>query len=179
MQNSLIGTNLAAVRACENAALEIGLNTHVLSTQITGEAKEIAKVFYGIARDIRERGLPVSPPACVLAGGETTVTLKNDGKGGRNQEMALSFLAEAMAGGDELSGVCFLSGATDGNDGPTDAAGGFACAEAAAAALEQGLDPYEYLSRNDSYHFFDRIEHLLKTGPTNTNVCDIQILLVE
>ena len=179
VQNSLIGTNLAAVRACENAALEIGLNTHVLSTQITGEAKEIAKVFYGIARDIRERGLPVSPPACVLAGGETTVTLKNDGKGGRNQEMALSFLAEAMAAGDKLSGVCFLSGATDGNDGPTDAAGGFACAEAAAAALEQGLDPNEYLSRNDSYHFFDRIEHLLKTGPTNTNVCDIQILLVE
>jgi glycerate 2-kinase len=179
VQNSLIGTNLAAVGACEKAARESGYNTLVLSTQITGEAKEIAKVFYGMARDIRERGLPVSPPACVLAGGETTVTLKNDGKGGRNQEMALSFLAEATAADDVLSGVCFLSGATDGNDGPTDAAGGFACAGSAEAALRQGVDPFEFLNRNDSYHFFDRIGYLLKTGPTNTNVCDIQVLLVE
>jgi hydroxypyruvate reductase len=107
------------------------------------------------------------------------VTLRGRGKGGRNQELALSFLQEmAAVGADEAEGVAFLSGATDGNDGPTDAAGAFACADILKRAGKRGLSIPSFLGDNDSYNFFDAVGGLLKTGPTNTNVCDLQICLV-
>lgn len=174
VRNVLIGTNLAACKSAEAAANALGYNTTVLSSQITGEASEAAKFYLGIARDIR-RDLGMLPrPACIIAGGETTVTIKGSGLGGRNQEMALAFLAELK----NDDGIYFLSGGTDGNDGPTDAAGAFAAEDIAAAGAKAGLKIQDFLDNNDSYHYFDQTGGLLKTGPTNTNVCDVQILIV-
>ena len=174
ISNVLIGTNLAACKSAEAAAKALGYNTTVLSSQITGEASEAAKFYLGIGRDIR-RDLGMLPrPACIIAGGETTVTIKGSGLGGRNQEMALAFLAELQ----NDDGIYFLSGGTDGNDGPTDAAGAFAAEDIAFAGKKAGLSIQAYLDNNDSYNYFDKAGGLLKTGPTNTNVCDVQIMIV-
>jgi glycerate 2-kinase len=177
--NILIGTNLSSLRAAHARAEAMGYHSLILSSQITGEAREIAKFYLGIARDIRKNGLPAPTPACIIAGGETTVTLRGGGRGGRNQEMALSFLRELSADPDSSEGVYFLAASTDGNDGPTDAAGAFACLELAEASREAGLDSGDYLGRSDSYSFFERIGGLYKTGLTGTNVCDLQILIVR
>ena len=176
--NILIGSNHAAVAAARDKAASIGYNVSTLTSALTGEAREAAKFLYGIARDVRQYSLLVAPPACVIAGGETVVSLKGDGKGGRNQEMALAFLAEL--GKDELSGhnIYFLSASTDGSDGPTDAAGAFASAEVLAEAKSRGLSIEASLQNNDSYHFYEAIGRLLKTGPTMTNVCDLHMVIV-
>ena len=179
VNNILIGSNALALRAAERAAHEAGYRTICLGSQITGEAREVAKVFAGIAKDVRRQNFPAAAPLCVLAGGETTVTIRGDGGGGRNQEMALACVAEIGANPAAFEGVGFLSAATDGNDGPNDGAGGFAAVEVLRAAQAKGLQPREYLDRNDSYHFLDRAGYLFKTGPTNTNVCDLQVLLVD
>ena len=176
--NILIGTNLSSLRAAHARAQALSYHSLILSSQITGEAREIAKFYLGIARDIRKNGLPAAPPACIIAGGETTVTLRGGGRGGRNQEMALSFLRELNADPDTSEGIYFLAASTDGNDGPTDAAGAFASLELAEASREAGLDFGDYLGRSDSYSFFERIGGLHKTGLTGTNVCDLQILIV-
>ncbi len=179
VHNILLGNNLSAVNAARQTAENLGYNTLVLSSRITGEAREIARVFSGMAQDIALGNLPPQRPACVLAGGETTVTIKGNGKGGRNQEMALSFLQELDAGPAGIENIFFLSGATDGNDGPTDAAGAFASQAVLEAGKKAGLDISEYLGRNDSYTYFDTAGHLFKPGPTNTNVCDLQILIIK
>lgn len=179
VQNILIGTNAVALEAARRRAEELGFNTLVLTSQLTGEAREIARVFAAISRDVVRAGMPMAQPACLLAGGETTVTVTGSGKGGRNQEMALAFLAEVAARPKAFAGVTFLSTATDGNDGPTDAAGAFASVELAEKAATAELSITGHLVDNDSYRFFEAIDGLYKTGPTNTNVCDLQILLVE
>ena len=179
VHNVLIGTNAQALEAARRKAEQLGYNTLVLTSQLTGEAREIAKLFSGIARDLVRFEAPLRKPACILAGGETTVTLHGSGKGGRNQEMALAFLAEVSARSNAFTGVTFLSTATDGNDGPTDAAGAFASVALASRAEKAELSIPRYLAQNDSYHFFEQLDALYKTGPTNTNVCDLQILLVE
>ena len=179
VSNVLIGTNAQALLAARVAAKNLGYDTTILSSQVTGEAREVAKFYVGIAKDIRKRSLLARPPACIIAGGETTVTVHGGGKGGRNQEMALSFLSEIASQPADSDGVFFLSAGTDGTDGPTDAAGAFASNEILNEAAERELGAADYLNRNDSYNFFDPIGRLLKTGPTNTNVCDVQILLVR
>jgi hydroxypyruvate reductase len=174
----LVGTNRLALGAAEEEARRRGYSTLVLSSRVTGEAREVALVYLGIGKDIAASGLPLRAPACVIAGGETTVTLRGKGRGGRNQEMALAFLAGLGRSPKDGNGLCFLSAGTDGNDGPTDAAG--ACVDLALheRALSLGLDPQAFLADNDSYSFFSSAGGLLKTGPTNTNVCDVQVLLV-
>lgn len=179
VHNVLIGTNALALEAAATRARELGYNTLILTSQLTGEAREIARFFSGIARDLVRSETLQPRPACILAGGETTVTLHGSGKGGRNQEMALAFLAEVAARPHAFTGVTFLSTATDGNDGPTDAAGAYASGDIAEKARAADLSINAYLAANDSYHFYDRLGALYKTGPTNTNVCDLQILLVE
>jgi glycerate 2-kinase len=179
VHNILIGSNLSSLVAARARAEALGYHSLILSSQITGEAREIAKFYLGIARDIRKSGLPAAPPACIIAGGETTVTLRGEGRGGRNQEMALSFLQELASDPAACEGVYFLAASTDGNDGPTDAAGAFAARELAEAAEQAGLASSDYLGRSDSYAFFERIGGLLKTGLTGTNVCDLQILIVR
>lgn len=174
----LIGTNQQALLAARDRARELGYNTLLLTSHLTGEAREMAYLFLGLAKDITAHGLPVKRPACVIAGGETTVTLRGDGKGGRNQEMALAYLAAYDRSPKDAGDAVFLAASTDGSDGPTDATGAFA----SPAILEQGrrlgLEPSAFLARNDAYHYFDALGRLLKTGPTNTNVCDIKVLLV-
>jgi glycerate 2-kinase len=176
--NILIGSNHAALVAARDKAEALGYAVAALTCALTGEAREAAKFFFGIARDVRKNGLLVAPPACVIAGGETVVSLKGDGKGGRNQEMALAFLAELAK--DEQGGerIYFLSASTDGSDGPTDAAGAFASARLLAKTQSLGLSIEAALQNNDSYHFFEAAGGLLKTGPTMTNVCDLHMIIV-
>lgn len=179
IQNVLIGTNHGALAAAARKAESLGLHTRVLSSQIVGEAREVAKVLCGIAKDARRYDLLGPKPLCLIFGGETTVTIKGDGKGGRNQEMALAFLAEMQQNPESTGGIYFLSAATDGNDGPTDAAGGFAANALLPLARQKNLDIDATLKNNDAYHFYDQLGHLFKTGPTNTNVCDLQLILIE
>ena len=174
----LAGNRTAVAAACAHAR-GLGYNTVALTASMAGEAREVAKVLYGIARDVRNGGLLVKTPACVVAGGETTVTLKGAGKGGRNQELALAFLAELARDEYRGQGIHFLSASTDGTDGPTDAAGAFASAEVLAQADAAGLSIAASLVVNDSYRFFDSIGQLFKTGPTMTNVCDLQLTLIS
>ena len=174
----LVGNNMLALESARETARGLGYNTLLLSSRVAGEAREVSRFFLSIAGDLAQYGIPVARPACVLTGGETTVTLRGKGIGGRNQEMALALLASldlSLPGHDSL---LFLSAGTDGNDGPTDAAGAFASAELLSKAREKGLDPRAYLADNDSYTFFSEIDGLLRTGPTGTNVCDMQILLL-
>lgn len=177
--NLLIGTLVHSLLAAAGEARRLGYNPVILSSQLVGEARELAKVLLGIARDVKKRDLLAPKPACVIGGGETTVTLRGSGLGGRNQEMALSFLCEMKTDPDSSRGVAFLSASTDGSDGPTDAAGAFAGWELLEAARAAGLKPEEFLQNNDSYHFYAALNGLLKTGPTGTNVCDLQIVIVE
>jgi glycerate 2-kinase len=174
VQNLIIGSNRLAVDAAARQARSLGFRTIVLSTQLQGEAREVARVYTAIAQEIRATGHPVKPPACVISGGETTVTIHGTGVGGRNQEFALA-AAMDIAG---LKNVVLLSAGTDGADGPTNAAGAVADGTTIARAQVKGLDAIGMLANNDSYHFFEPLGDLIKTGPTRTNVADIQVILV-
>jgi glycerate 2-kinase len=171
VQNLIVGSNRLAVDAAAREARALGFRTLVLSTQVQGEAREVARVFAAIAREIRASGRPVKPPACVIAGGETTVTIRGNGEGGRNQELALAAAID-IAG---LKNVVVLSAGTDGADGPTDAAG----AIVDGSSVARGQDAIGMLANNDSYHFFEPLGDLIKTGPTGTNVADIQIIVAS
>jgi hydroxypyruvate reductase len=172
---AVVGSNGLSLAAAAREAEALGYDPLVLSSMIQGEAREVARVFAAMVKQSRLNGLPKAPPACILAGGETTVTLRGDGTGGRNQELALALALDLQG----LPGVIGLSGGTDGNDGPTDAAGAFALGDTVSRARARGLDPRDYLARNDSYHFFAALGDLVKTGPTRTNVMDIQVLLID
>ena len=174
VQNVIIGNNLKSLLAAEVRAEELGYNTLILSSSIQGETREVAKVHAAIAKEILNSGIPVKPPACIISGGETTVTVRGKGLGGRNQEFVLASAIEI----DGLRGVVVLSGGTDGTDGPTDAAGAIADGATVKRAQQMGLNPWDYLADNDSYHFFQKLGDLLITGPTNTNVMDLRLILV-
>jgi glycerate 2-kinase len=173
-QTVLIGNNRIALQAAARQARHLGYTPLILSSAVQGEAREIARMHAAIAREIRQSGLPLPPPACVLAGGETTVTLRGNGKGGRNQEFALAAAMDI----DGLDGVVVLSGGTDGTDGPTDAAGAIADGQTVKRAQALGLGPGDFIQRSDSYPFFAALDDLLITGPTGTNVMDMYLLLV-
>ncbi len=171
VRNVIVGSNRLAVDAAARQARALGFRTLVLSTTVQGEAREVARVFAAIAREIHITGRPLKPPACVIAGGETTVTIHGTGLGGRNQEFTLAAALD-IAG---LKNVVVLSAGTDGADGPTDAAG----AMADGTTIARGHDAVGMLANNDSYHFFEPLGDLIKTGPTGTNVADIQIILIS
>jgi len=173
VQTVIIGSNEIAAQAAVAKARELGLSRLLLSTFIEGEAREVAKVFAGIGKGMARHGWPLSPPACLVAGGETTVTIRGQGKGGRNQELALA-AALAIEGWDDL---CVVGLATDGTDGPTDATGAVAWGDTVARARALGLDAETYLANNDSYHFWTALGDLIVTGPTNTNVNDLIFVL--
>ncbi|MDP3426701.1 MAG: glycerate kinase [Humidesulfovibrio sp.] len=177
--NLLIGTNHAALLAACDQARALGYNVAPLTCLLTGEAREVAKFLAGIALDVRRSEMLVKRPACIILGGETVVTLIGEGKGGRNQEMALAFLAELERDPENGRGISFLSASTDGSDGPTDAAGAYASAQMLERCRCLGLSTAAALGANDSYHFFEALGGLYKTGPTMTNVCDLHMLLVE
>jgi hydroxypyruvate reductase len=173
--NLVIGSNIEAVKSAKQKAESLNYNTLVLSSMIEGETKEAAHFHCAIAKEIVKTGIPVSRPACVISGGETTVKVTGKGLGGRNQEFVLA----AAFGMAELGNAVVLSGGTDGNDGPTDAAGAFADSETIKRAHDLGIDPSLSLSDNDSYNFFKKLGDLFITGPTNTNVMDLRIIIVK
>jgi glycerate 2-kinase len=173
--NLIIASNEVAAEAALERARALGFDSLILSTYVEGEAREVGRVFAGIAREIAVQGRPVSRPACLIAGGETTVTLRDTGRGGRNQELALG----AALGLDGLGEDVLVIGlATDGTDGPTDAAGGVADGTTMARARAHRLDAWAYLANNDSYTFLERLGDLIVTGPTNTNVNDLTLVFV-
>ena len=170
----LLGTNLFALKAASEEAEQQGYQPLILSAMMEGETRDVAKVHAAIAKEVIVSDNPVSPPACILSGGETTVTLQGDGQGGRNQEFVLA----AAIALDGQRHVVVLSGGTDGTDGPTDAAGAIADGKTVDRARNKGLDPLDHLRRNDAYPFFQRLGDLVITGPTRTNVMDVRITLV-
>ncbi|HEY6341637.1 MAG TPA: glycerate kinase [Bryobacteraceae bacterium] len=201
----IVGSNRQAIRAAREVAKRLGYRTLVLSTTIQGETKDVAQVHAAIAREVLATAQPVKPPACLLSGGETTVTVRGTGLGGRNQEFVLAAAlelqsAQAAGRGVKRMGnsaglaapgesfvreflqrggpVTILSAGTDGIDGPTDAAGAFADESTVPRAAALGLDARQFLENNDSYRFFKRMGTLIKTGPTGTNVMDIRLLLI-
>jgi len=176
--NILIGTNRIALGAAAAEARRLGYAPVRRTARVTGEAREAARLLAAIGTDAAVEGMLVQGPACVLSGGEPVVTLRGRGKGGRNQEMALAFLAEMARHPALYEKVFFLAVASDGNDGPTDAAGAFADLSLLDAANRAGLDLQAYLQNNDAYHFFKHIGGLFHTGPTNTNVCDLHFMLI-
>ena len=146
----------------------------LLTTFLEGEAREAARVFASVARSVEETGTPLAPPACIVAGGETTVTVRGQGKGGRCQEFALS-AARSIRGRPRVLVAAF---GTDGTDGPTDAAGAIADGSTVDRAAALGLDSAESLRRNDAYPFFSALGDLIVTGPTRTNVNDLYVTLI-
>lgn len=177
--NIILGNNAGACRAARDYGEILGYHSCFITSTLSGEAREIAKFFTATAEDILRGASDFMRPALIIAGGETTVTVRGTGIGGRNQEMALSFLVELMRNPGAIPEIRFLSAGTDGIDGPTEAAGAIVSPDIIAAVRRFGIDAEEYLVNNDSYHFFQKCGGLFVTGPTNTNVCDIQLLSVR
>lgn len=171
--NIIVGSNRLALTAARSEAKKRGYRTLILSSSMQGETREIARAHGEILREMTLSGNPLRPPACVLAGGETAVTVRGAGKGGRNQEFALASAINLMG----LPHSLVLSAGTDGTDGPTDAAGAIASGDTIRRARLLGLDAAKSLAENDSYPFFDALGDLIRTGPTGTNVMDIHLLL--
>ncbi|MHB9302657.1 glycerate kinase type-2 family protein [Thermofilum pendens] len=175
VHNRIIASNTLSLNAMAEKAKAMGYNTVILTSLLEGEAREVAKVLAAIAKEVLKTGNPVSPPAVILAGGETTVTVKGKGLGGRNQELALS-AAIALKGVDR---VALVSIGSDGRDGPTDVAGAVVDGYTYQRALAKGVRPEEYLENNDSYNFFRVVGGHVKTGYTGTNVNDFVVIVVE
>ncbi len=172
VQNVIVGSNLTAAQAALKQAEAEGFHPYLLRTDLQGEAREAAFELATFLRQARQTGDPIPSPACIVAGGETTVTMKGDGKGGRNTELALAAVTELA----DFPGVMLVTLATDGEDGPTDAAGAVVTGETCRRARSLGMNPLEYLNRNDSYSFFEALRDLLKPGSTGTNVNDLAFL---
>lgn len=164
----------AALQAAAQAARADGVTPLVLGDTLEGEAREVARVLIGMGRSCRRWGAPVPPPCVLLSGGETSVTVRGAGRGGRNTELAL---AAALAA-DGIPGFHLLSADTDGIDGSEDNAGALVDPATLARARTQGVDAWAHLAENDSYGFFEAVGGLLHTGPTLTNVNDFRALLV-
>ncbi|MFT3705868.1 MAG: DUF4147 domain-containing protein [Agriterribacter sp.] len=175
VHNTIVANNAIALSAAAQKAAALGYHTVIISSMLSGEASIQATHFTQELKKIKS-----SQPACLLWGGETTVTIKGNGKGGRNQEFALAALCQMKTDAWFNSNPCIvMSGGTDGTDGPTDAAGAIADAAILEATTVQALDPTIYLNNNDAYHFFEKTKGLVITGPTQTNVMDIVIGLIK
>jgi glycerate 2-kinase len=172
--NTVIGNNGLVVEAAAARAAALGYTPHVLTRALDGEARDVARDWIELARGIAAGRGPVAPPACVIAGGETTVTVRGQGRGGRCQEFALA-AALAMQGLDD---DVVLAAGTDGSDGPTDAAGAIVDGRTASRARERGHDGEALLAANDSHRVLADLDDLIVTGPTNTNLLDLYLLLV-
>jgi len=178
VHNVILGNNARALAAATLKAERLGYRVLNLGSFIEGETRDVATAFAGVVRSIRADGVPLTPPLCLLSGGETTVTLvEGHGKGGRNQEFVLA--AALKLGEVGLLDAVILSGGTDGEDGPTDAAGAVADAETLRSARRLDLDAAAFLANHDAYHFFAATGDLLKSGLTGTNVMDVRVILLR
>ncbi|SCN47459.1 D-glycerate 2-kinase [methanotrophic endosymbiont of Bathymodiolus azoricus (Menez Gwen)] len=174
--HTLCGSNTISLQATSQMAQNLAYDLHLYSDQLSGEAKHIAEDLVIYAQALLSSG--INKPNAILAGGETTVTITGTGLGGRNQEMALAFAIAAEKHQLNANWV-FLSGGTDGRDGPTDAAGGIVDQQTIARMRNATIEPKQYLANNDAYHALQISEDLLITGATGTNVADLQILLIQ
>ena len=174
--NFVIGSNILALEASKAAAEERGYKPFIISSMVEGETQDVASVHTAIAREILETGHPLHPPACIISGGETTVTIQGDGLGGRNQEFCLKAAVDLDALPPR---VVILSGGTDGNDGPTPAAGAIVDPMTLRRGIKEGMSGQVFLRNNDAFHFFEKTGDLLITGPTKTNVMDVRLILVR
>ena len=172
VENIIVGSNQKSLEAAARKAKELGYRTMILASTIEGETRDVARMHAAIARQIRTSGQPLRPPAAVISGGETTVTIRGEGKGGRNQEFALAAAID-IAG---LKDTLILSAGTDGTDGPTAAAGALADGNTVARSTRSAA---EALAKNDSYPFFAELGDLIITGSTGTNVMDLHLILVS
>ncbi len=173
--NLIVGSNGESCFTAAAAMRKAGYSTLTLSTQITGEAREVGRILGSIINDAKNHGLPIPPPAALVVGGETTVAVRGKGKGGRNQELALA-AAITMSGSKR---VAMASLATDGVDGQTDAAGAIADGTTVARGRELRMDPDDYLNNNNCYSYFLKLGDLIRTGPTGTNVNDVMVLAAD
>ncbi|MEW5723410.1 MAG: glycerate kinase [Thermodesulfobacteriota bacterium] len=173
--NLIVGSNYLALEAAAAKSRKLGYEPLILSSTIEGETREVAKVHAALAREVRATGHPVAAPACLISGGETTVTVKGKGQGGRNQEFALAASIEISG----LTDVLIFSAGTDGTDGPTDAAGAMADGGTVLRADQAGLSAHKHLRENNAYPFFQKLGDLVMTGPTRTNVMDVRLVLVR
>lgn len=176
VRNRIVGSNLLALEAAKEEAERMGYRALILSSTVEGETKEVARVHTAIAKEILASGQPLRSPACVISGGETTVTIRGHGLGGRNQEFCLAAALDLEA---LPARVVVLSGGTDGNDGPTPAAGAIVDNQTVQRGIQASMKAAEYLRNNDSYRFFEKTGELLVTGPTRTNVMDVRLVLVR
>ncbi|MCS6784420.1 MAG: glycerate kinase [Candidatus Caldarchaeum sp.] len=174
VSNIIVGKNADAVKAAAAELKGKRYRVVALTSMLVGEARETAKLFASLARDIDRNHIPQKPPAAIVAGGETTVTVKGTGRGGRNQELVLATCILLK----NFPNFVFASMGTDGVDGPTDAAGALCTGKTNQIADSTGLQPEKFLENNDAYNFFHQAGGLIKTGPTGTNVGDLTILVV-
>jgi glycerate 2-kinase len=172
--NVVCGSGRHAAEAAAEKARELGYEPLILSTTVTGDARDIASFYAAVIREVLESGNPIPPPCALVSGGEATVTVRGEGTGGPNQEFALTLAVEL----DGVEGWAALAADTDGGDGPTDAAGGLVTGATARKIRENGVDPEGALENNDAYTALDTGEALLVTGPTGTNVNDLRVALV-
>ena len=168
--NLIVGDNKLAAQAAMEMAQREGFDTEILTNSLQGEACEVGVM---LVKQLHEETAKRKRPFCLIAGGETTVTIQGNGKGGRNQELALAAVNELQG----MENMMLISFATDGEDGPTDAAGAVVTGETCQRGKRLGLDPADYLSRNDAYHFFEELDDLVKIGPSGTNVNDLVFLI--
>ncbi|MDA0834672.1 MAG: DUF4147 domain-containing protein [Planctomycetota bacterium] len=179
VRNIILGNNSTALQAAERHAVSLGYRVVNLGSDHQGIAREVGGELADLCRNYRQQREPGGPPLCLLSGGEPVVNLiptTRARKGGRNQELALSALDRLWTDGCE--GIVLLSGGTDGEDGPTDAAGAYVDQSVWLTAHQQNLHPHDYLEFNDAYHFFQETGGLIITGPTHTNVMDVRVCLV-
>ncbi len=175
LTNLIVGGGRLTAEAAAKKARELDYEPLLLSTYFTGDARDVAALHAAIVKEILESGNPLAPPCALISGGEATVVVRGEGTGGPNQEFALALAVEL----EGAEGWAALAVDTDGNDGPTDAAGGLVTGETAAAIRESGTDPQEALENNHSYGALEAAEALLYTGPTSTNVNDLRVVLVS
>ena len=175
LTNVIVGGGRLTAEAAAEKARELGYDTLLLSTYITGDARRIAGFHAAVVKEILESGNPVAPPCAIITGGEATVVVRGEGTGGPNQEFALAMAVDL----EGVEGWAALAVDTDGNDGPTDAAGGLSTGETAAAIRENGVDPAGALDENHSYKALGAGDALISTGATGTNVNDLRVVLVS
>jgi len=176
VRNIIVANNRQALEAAAAEASRLGFKPLILSSSLSGDTRELAGFHTALADEILAGGNPLPPPCCLISGGESTVRLKGEGKGGRNMEFALECARSLEKWGGRP--VLFASLGTDGTDGPTDAAGARVTPETIVRARKMGLSIRDHLARNDSYNFFKPLGDLVVTGPTRTNVMDLHIVLV-
>ncbi|MGQ9570479.1 MAG: glycerate kinase type-2 family protein [Thermodesulfovibrionales bacterium] len=172
VDNIIIGSNKKALKAAKYTSEKLGFHTEILSSEISGEARDVGRWLARKALETKGKG---QRARCLISGGETRVAVKGHGIGGRNMELTLSFAIEI----EGKNGITLLSAGTDGTDGPTDAAGAIVNGNTIKKVKELNLNPQKYLDNNDSYNLFKIIGGLFTTGPTGTNVMDLQIVIIE